>query len=63
MEGIVKAIIVTVCIIGVLEWYAMYIGMDGKILAGSIAAMTGLVSGYAGYRIKAKKVEKESGGN
>jgi len=62
MEGIVKTIIVTVCLIAVLEGYAMHLGMDGKILAGSIAAMTGLVSGYCGYRLKARKVEKESGG-
>lgn len=59
MEGVVKAIIVTVCLIAALEAFAMHLGMDGKILAGSIAAMTGLVSGYAGYRIKASKVEKE----
>ena len=57
MKDTVIAIIVTVCLIAILELHALHLGVDGKVLAGSIAAMAALVAGYTGYKVKERKIK------
>jgi hypothetical protein len=58
MVDTVKAIITAICLVAGLEAYALYLGIDGKGLAGAIGAITALVAGYTGYKIKEQKVKK-----
>lgn len=60
MRDTVKAVIVTVFLIAGLEFYALHLGIDGKGLAGSIGAMTALVAGYTGYKVKEQKIKKNN---
>ena len=47
-------IIITLGIIG-LEFYALYLGYDGKILL----SVVGILSTIAGWQLKKKQVEKK----